>query len=78
MKTKLKQVVIELEKASDGTINLAKMNSRVATEEFKYSLELQKHLNSYGMGSFNMACEDMRKYLEAKHPNLDRSFVDII
>lgn len=31
-----------------------------------------------GWGSFNMACDDIEKYLESKHPNVDRSFIDTI
>lgn len=30
------------------------------------------------MGSFNMACKDIRRYLQAKEPYLDRSFIDVV
>lgn len=52
------------------------MNSKIAFEKFKKSPELLEYLNSYGMVFFNMACKDIRKYLEAKHPKLGRSFVE--
>lgn len=57
---------------------MVKVKSKAVVKEFKKSLELQENLNSYGMGFFNMDCEDIWKYLDAKHPNRDRSFVDAI
>lgn len=30
------------------------------------------------MGFFNVACKDISKYFEAKHPDLDKPFIDIV
>lgn len=62
MKIKLQQAITKLDEVRDGAIDLAKVNFKVAVEEFKKSLDLQKYLNSYGMGSFNITCDDMRRY----------------
>lgn len=78
LKTKLKQTVIKFDEARYKEINLAEVHSKAAIEDFKKSLELQEYMNSYGIGSFNMACEDIREYLEAKNLTLDRSFIDIV
>lgn len=78
MKTELKQAITKLEEVRDGDMDIVKVNSKAAVEEFKKSFELQEFLNTYYMGSFNMAYNDMREYLEVKHPNLDRSFINIV
>lgn len=76
LKIGLKQAVTELEGVKNGAVDLAEVNSKAAVEKFKKSPELQEYLNSYRMGSLNMSYE--AEYVEAKHPNLDRFFVDIV
>lgn len=59
-------------------MHLAKMNSRTTMDKFKKGLKLQEFLNTCVVGSSNMACDDMRWYLSAKCPIVDRSFIDMV
>lgn len=33
---------------------------------------------TYRVGSFNIACDDMHRYLAAKYPSIDKYLVDVI
>lgn len=68
IKTELKQAMNELNEARDEAIDLAEVNSKATVKEFNKSPELQKYLSSYGIGFFNMACKDMRRYKQATKP----------
>lgn len=69
---------VELDKAGDSAINMAEEDAYDAVEEFKKSKELQEYLNSYGAESFDMAYEDLRRYLQAKKPFMDIFFIDMV
>lgn len=63
LKGKLKQTLTELEEAWDGAIKFTESNSKVVVKDFKRSDELWHYLLSYGVGSYDMACEDFHKYV---------------
>lgn len=78
LKILLKQVITGLDEARDRDIDLPEVNLKSIVEEFKKNPKLQEYLNSYRMGVFNMAYEDMRRYLQAKQPSVDKSFIDVV
>lgn len=63
MKSEFKQAKAKLDKPRDNAIDMVGKNAQDAMKEFKKSNKLQEYLNSYGVGSFKMACEDLRRYL---------------
>lgn len=73
----LKQFAVELEEVKDEVMDLTQANSKATIKEFKEGPEFQKFLHTYAMGSFNMACNDMRRYLKAKCLTMDKSFVNV-
>lgn len=74
----LKQSQIELKEAREGEIKLVLINSKTALEAFKRSNELQQYLFFYGVGSYDMACEDLSKYLTTVQPFWNLEFINII
>lgn len=68
----------ELDKARDNVINTIGENTHDAITKFKKRKELQEYLNSYGVGSFEMACENLKRYLQVKKPTLDIFLIDVV
>lgn len=51
-----------MKEARDKAVDLTELNSKAVTNQYKKGPELQEFLNTYGMGFFNMVCNDIRKY----------------
>lgn len=64
LKGELKQSQTKLEEAREGAVEIAAKNSKTTVEEFKTSNGLQEYLHSYRVDTYNITCEDFRKYLK--------------
>lgn len=78
LKLELKQTTTESEEAKNEVVDLTELNSKVVVDQYKKGPEIQEFLNTYEMDYFNMAYDDTRKFLQAKHSIVYRSFIDII